>query len=77
MTKNEYLVYKELYKNPGDLVNKETVSCILSPESEGLGVSDMAMDQTIKRIRDKLESIKSPYKIITRRGVGYFLEKLS
>lgn len=35
--------------------------------------SDWAIDQTIHRIREKLDKVKAPYEIVTKKGEGFIL----
>lgn len=73
MTKNEFLVFKKLLSNDNAVVTKDEIAQTLSPESEGLGVSDAAISQIIKRIRKALVRSEVPIKIETKRGVGYYI----
>lgn len=74
MTKSEQLIFKELLKSEGAVAKRDELAAILSPESEGEGVSNEAIDQVISRIRKALKKLDLPYSIITARGIGYYVE---
>lgn len=74
LTKNEQLFFKEMYKNFNGVVKRDEFAVLLSPDSQGSGVSDEAIDQVISRTRKAIKKLKLPYSISTARGVGYFLE---
>jgi DNA-binding response OmpR family regulator len=74
LTKNEYAVFNILLCNKEDIVTRQEIAKILSPQSEGTGVSEMAIDQTISRIRSSLEKAHAGFEIITKRGVGFYLK---
>lgn len=73
LTKNEYLVFQELFTHLGSVVTKDTLADLLSPESDGIGVSNEAIDQVISRLRKALIREKLSFTIENKHGVGYFL----
>lgn len=74
MTKAEYMFFEEMYYKKDKVIVRDRFAHILSPESEGQGVSNEAIDQVISRLRKKLEDLKFPFKIKTQRGIGYYME---
>ena len=76
-TKNQYLFFVELLKHINQIVDRNELAIILSPESGGSGVSNNAVDQTINRLRQILTKENLPYQIISKRGVGYLMKNLS
>lgn len=76
-TRNQYLFFVELLKHLDQIVDRNELAIILSPESEGSGVSNNAVDQTINRLRQILAKENLPYQIISKRGVGYLMKTKS
>jgi energy-coupling factor transporter ATP-binding protein EcfA2 len=74
MTKAEFMFFEELYHDKDKVITRDKFAAILSPESNGEGVSNEAIDQVISRLRKKLEELKFPFKVHTQRGVGYYME---
>jgi len=74
MTKNEQIVLKEMLKSNGAVVKRDELAVLLSPESQGGGVSNEAIDQIVSRIRKALKKLKLPYSVVTARGIGYYVE---
>lgn len=74
LTKNEFLILKAIIGKPNYFIEKDEIALIISPESEGMGVSDAAISQLIKRLRTKLKKHKTNITIKTKRGYGYFIE---
>jgi DNA-binding response OmpR family regulator len=73
LTKNEYLILKSLLNSSSLFIEKESIACILSPKSGGIGVSDAAISQAVKRLRTKLKSNNIKITIRTKRGFGYII----
>ena len=54
---------------PGEVVRRRTVVAAAWPD--GAAVSENTVDSFIRRLRTKLESVGSPVRIETVRGVGF------
>lgn len=67
LTAKEFELFSYFYEHADEVVDRERLSTVLSPESEGDGVSNEVIDQYISRLRKKLgtESIE------TIHGRGY------
>lgn len=74
LTKNEYLVFKAMLEKPNYFIEKDDIAEIISPTSEGIGVSDTSIAQLIRRLRKKLSQHNANVKIKTKRGFGYLLD---
>jgi|GEM_PF-4874338 len=74
MTKAEFMFFEELYYKKDKVIVRDRFAYLLSPTSEGEGVSNEAIDQVISRLRKKLEELKFPFHIKTQRGIGYYME---
>ncbi|OGC53814.1 hypothetical protein A3D91_03720 [candidate division WWE3 bacterium RIFCSPHIGHO2_02_FULL_38_14] len=73
MSKSEYLIFKKLIESKGKLVEKDDIAEILSPQSHGSGVSDAAISQIVKRVREACDENEINLVIKTKRGMGYYL----
>ncbi len=73
-TKKEYVVFKTIYENRGDIVTKNTIAEILSPDSIGDGVSNESIDQIISRLRKSIKKADLHIDIKTKRGFGYYID---
>lgn len=73
-TKKEYLVFKAVYEKKGEIVTKDQIAEILSPDSNGDGVSDESIDQLISRLRKSIRQANLTIQIKTKRGVGYYID---
>lgn len=74
LTKYEYLIFIKLSKITGAIISRDEIAEILSPASNGAGVSNEAIDQIITRLRKKLKENGINYRIINKHGIGYYLE---
>ncbi len=74
LTRSEYLFLERLLLNRGSVVTRDNLAFVLSPQSEGNGVSNEAIDQIISRLRKSLKRMGKNLEIKNKRGVGYFIE---
>ncbi len=72
-TKKENLLFNYLKDHLNELCERDDIIHAVWPEQEELGVSDWAIDRLVARVRAKLKSQNSPYKIITVVTRGYKL----
>jgi len=75
LTRNEYLFLEKLISNIGLIVTRDELAYVLSPQSQGEGVSNEAIDQIISRLRKDLKKINKNIIIKNKRGVGYYIEE--
>jgi len=73
LTKAEEAFLALLIENRGEVVSRDQLSVLLSPDSDGLGVSNESIDQVIYRLRKKLIKFKCKEEIQTYTGKGYGL----
>lgn len=71
-TSLEQRVFKELLKKQGVVTRDEIAQAIWHDAWEDR-YSDWAIDQMIHRLREKLENVKAPYILETKKGEGFFL----
>jgi len=74
LTNNEFKVFEEMYQNIGKVITRDRIANILSPQSEGAGVSNEAIDQIVSRLRKRVKALNIDINVINKRGVGYYIE---
>ena len=72
LTKNEYLIVKTLLENKGRLVTRDRLMEQLWGAEEF--VDDNTLTVNMTRIRKKLKDLGHEEWIVTKRGMGYFIE---
>ena len=73
LTKAEEGFLKMIIEKRGEVVHRDELGAVLSPESDGTGVSNESIDQLIYRLRKKLLKLGCKEKIETYTGRGYGL----
>lgn len=72
LSNTEYSLLKFLVQNPNRAVSRDEIAKILWPSDTENRYSEWAIDQAVKRLRDRLVSLRlSPSVIKSVRGVGY------
>lgn len=69
LSPTEFRILAAIMSRPGEVVRRHSVIAAAWPD--GAIVSDNTLDSFIRRLRTKLESIGSPSRIETVRGVGF------
>jgi hypothetical protein len=70
----QFRLLELLYKSSG-VVTRDEIASHVWPGTDGIGVSDQAIDALIRRLRDRIYEVDSEYKyVITVRGHGFRLE---
>lgn len=68
----EYTLLKHFVSKPNNAITRDEISKILWPKNPEENYSEWAIDQAVKRLRDRLVSLKlSPTIIKSIRGIGY------
>lgn len=71
----QYRLLELLYNNPGIVVSRDAIIDQVWPGTEGMGVSDQAIDALVRRLRDRLAEVDpSHLYIVTVRGHGFRLD---
>jgi DNA-binding response OmpR family regulator len=71
----QFRLLELLYENPGRVVARDEIAKHVWPGTEGVGVSDQAIDALVRRLRDRLADIDPDYDfIMTVRGHGFRLK---
>lgn len=70
----QFRLLELLYRKPGRVVGRDEIASVVWPGTEGIGVSDQAIDALVRRLRDRLSECdaRNAY-IITVRGHGFRL----
>lgn len=71
LTPTEFRMLAAITSRPGQVVRRRSVVAAAWPD--GAVVSENTVDSFVRRIRSKLDSINSPVRVETVRGVGYRL----
>jgi hypothetical protein len=71
----QFRLLELLYRSSGRVVTRDEIASHVWPGTEGVGVSDQAIDALIRRLRDRIFEVDSEYQyVITVRGHGFRLE---
>jgi hypothetical protein len=71
----QFRLLELLYKHPEHVVSRDDIAAYVWPGTEGIGVSDQAIDALVRRLRDRLSEIDHDHEyIITVRGHGFRLD---
>jgi|GEM_PF-5887212 len=73
LTRAEERFLRLIIEKRGEIVTRDTLGALLSPESDGQGVSNESIDQVIYRLRKKLIKFECLEKVETYVGRGYGL----
>ena len=74
LTKNEYRLLQILFENQGKVVSRDTMMTKLW-ESDAY-VDENTLNVNMARLRKKLEQVGFSDLIVTRKGIGYLIEKV-
>lgn len=70
----QFRLLELLYKSAG-VVTRDEIASHVWPGTDGIGVSDQAIDALVRRLRDRIYEVDSEHKyVITVRGHGFRLE---
>lgn len=71
----QYRMLELLYENPDRVVTRDEIAECVWPGTEGVGVSDQAIDALVRRLRDRLAEVDPDHAyVITVRGHGFRIE---
>lgn len=63
-----------LYEAEGAVCDRDTIVATVWPGTDGIGVSEQAIDALVRRLRDRLAEIDEYNYIVTVRGHGFRLD---
>lgn len=71
----QFRLLELLYNNHNKVINRDSIAVYVWPGTEGVGVSDQAIDALVRRLRDRLSEIDPKHEyIVTVRGHGFRLD---
>ncbi|MCJ7569255.1 MAG: FHA domain-containing protein [Anaerolineales bacterium] len=71
----QFRLLELLYRSSGKVVTRDEIAAHVWPGTDGIGVSDQAIDAIVRRLRDRIFEVDPEYKyVITVRGHGFRLE---
>ncbi|MCA9979792.1 MAG: FHA domain-containing protein [Anaerolineales bacterium] len=70
----QFRLLKLLYDADGAVVDREEIVETVWPGTDGLGVSEQAIDALVRRLRDRLAELDEFNYIVTVRGHGFRLD---
>ncbi len=74
LSRAQFDLLKTLFDAEGSVVDRETIVGAVWPGTEGIGVSEQAIDALVRRLRDRLSEIDDFNYIVTVRGHGFRLD---
>ena len=70
----QFRLLELLYDADGAVCSRDAIVEVVWPGTEGLGVSEQAIDALVRRLRDRLSEIDDHNYIVTVRGHGFRLD---
>jgi DNA-binding winged helix-turn-helix (wHTH) protein len=70
----QFRLLELLYNGAGAVCSRDAIVEVVWPGTEGLGVSEQAIDALVRRLRDRLAELDSYNYIVTVRGHGFRID---
>ncbi|MFN2135925.1 MAG: FHA domain-containing protein [Candidatus Promineifilaceae bacterium] len=70
----QFRLLKLLYDADGAVCSRDAIVDVVWPGTEGIGVSEQAIDALVRRLRDRLAEIDDTNFVVTVRGHGFRLD---
>ncbi len=70
----QFRLLELLYKADGAVCSRDDIVNVVWPDTEGLGVSEQAIDALVRRLRDRLTEVDNHNYIVTVRGHGFRID---
>ena len=70
----QFRLLKALFEAEGSVVDRDSIVEAVWPGTEGIGVSEQAIDALIRRLRDRLTELDEHNFVVTVRGHGFRLD---
>lgn len=70
----QFRLLKLLYDADGAVCSRDSIVATVWPGTDGLGVSEQAIDALIRRLRDRLTEVDAHNFVVTVRGHGFRLD---
>lgn len=70
----QFRLLATLYDAGGDVVDRDTIVDVVWPGTDGIGVTEQAIDALVRRLRDRLGELDDYEYVVTVRGHGFRLD---
>lgn len=70
----QFRLLEALYDAGGAVVDRDTIVDVVWPGTDGIGVTEQAIDALVRRLRDRLAELDDYDYVVTIRGHGFRLE---
>lgn len=70
----QFRLLENLYDAKGAVVDRDTIVNIVWPGTDGIGVTEQAIDALVRRLRDRLAELDDYEYVVTVRGHGFRLD---
>ena len=70
----QFRLLEALYNASGAVVDRDTIVDIVWPGTDGIGVTEQAIDALVRRLRDRLIELDDYEYVVTVRGHGFRLD---
>lgn len=70
----QFRLLELLYNGAGAVCSRDAIVEVVWPGTEGLGVSEQAIDALVRRLRDRLSELDEHNYIVTVRGHGFRID---
>lgn len=70
----QFRLLELLYKSGGAVCSRDEIVDVVWPGTDGIGVSEQAIDALVRRLRDRLAELDDYEYIVTVRGHGFRLD---
>jgi len=72
----QFRLLEALYEANGAVVDREHIVDVVWPGTDGIGVTEQAIDALIRRLRDRLTELDDHEYVVTVRGHGFRLDNI-
>ncbi len=72
----QFRLLEALYKANGAVVDREHIVDVVWPGTDGIGVTEQAIDALVRRLRDRLTELDDHDYVVTVRGHGFRLDNI-
>jgi DNA-binding winged helix-turn-helix (wHTH) protein len=73
----QFRLLQLLYEAEGAVCSRDDIVNVVWPETDGIGVSEQAIDALVRRLRDRLNELDPYNYVVTVRGHGFRLDNES
>jgi DNA-binding winged helix-turn-helix (wHTH) protein len=70
----QFRLLQLLYEAEGAVCSRDQIVDVVWPETDGIGVSEQAIDALVRRLRDRLVELDDHNYVVTVRGHGFRLD---